>query len=69
MTGYLVNGTEYVAFSAAVAAAKATGAMVIDGKNGLVRWAPAALVSKARTVRYENQRAAYEAQQRAAARR
>ena len=69
MTGYLVNGTEYVAFSAAVDAAKVAGVVVIDGRNGLVRWTPPAPVSRARMARYENRKAAYEAQQRAAAQR
>jgi len=62
MAGYIVNGIEYVAFSAAVAAAKAAGAVVIDGQNGLVRWTAPAPVSKSRMLRYEHRKAAYEAQ-------
>jgi hypothetical protein len=62
MTGYIVNGTEYQLFTAAVAAAKAVGAVVIDGQNGLTRWTPAAQPSKAAMLRYENRKAAYEAQ-------
>jgi hypothetical protein len=68
MTGYIVNNVKYVAFSAAVAAAKLAGANVIDGQNGIVRWSPPAPVSKARMDRYAHRKAAYEAQCRAGAR-
>ena len=68
MTGYIVNNVEYGFHSAAVAAAKAIRANVVDAKSGRVVWTPPAQVSKARMARYAHRKAAYEAQCRAGAR-
>jgi hypothetical protein len=68
MTGYIVNNVEYGFHSAAVAAAKAIRANVVDAKSGRVVWTPPAPVSNARMVRYAHRKAAYEAQCRAGAR-
>ena len=68
MTDYIVNSVEYGFLTAAVAAAKAIRADVVDGRSGRVVWTAPATVSNARMARYENRKAAYEAQCRAAAR-
>jgi len=68
MTGYIVNNVEYTFHSAAVAAAKAIRANVVDAKSGRVVWTPPTPVSKARMARYAHRKAAYEAQCRAGAR-
>ena len=68
MTGYIVNNVEYGFLTAAVAAAKAIRANVVAGSSGRVVWTAPATVSNARMARYENRKAAYEAQCRAAAR-
>ena len=68
MAGYFVNGVEYLTHSMAVKAAKPIGANVVDGISGRIVWRPMPPVSKARMARYEQRKAAYEAQCRAAAR-
>jgi hypothetical protein len=59
---YTVNEQKFSSYLKAVAAANLAGAEVFD-ENGVRRWAPAAAVSKKAVRRYNEQLAAYNAQQ------
>ena len=62
---YRVNSTEFTSFKAAVDFARSIDAEVFQIDNGLRRWAPASKPSPRRVRQYLEQKAAYEAQQRA----
>jgi hypothetical protein len=64
---YHVNEIKFDSFLAAVAFANTNKAVVIEVATGVQRWEPAPKVSNARMRRYREQKAAYEAQQRAKA--
>ena len=60
---YTVNGKEFSSYFAAIAEAKVHRADVIETATGNRRWTPPAQVSAKKMRRYEQQKAAYEAQQ------
>ncbi len=60
---YTVNGTGFDSFLAAIRLAKELGCDVIETATGSRRWTPAPPVSAKAIRRYENQKAAYEAQE------
>ena len=65
---YLVDGETFTSFSEAVRVADSRKSNVIEIATGRQRWSPAPPVGIARLERYRDQKAAYEAQQRLAAR-
>lgn len=60
---YSVEGQIYNSFLAAIGAAEKIGANVIMVSNGSVKWSPAPQVSRKKMRKYQNQLAAYNAQQ------
>ena len=61
---YTVNEKTFNSFMKAMRYAQSIKAEVFEVETGLRRWAPAAPVSAKRMRRYENQKAAYDAQER-----
>ena len=60
---YEVNGQKFEMFMQAVRFAQPIGAEVFEVETGIRRWAPAPKVDAKRVRRYNEQKAAYEAQQ------
>lgn len=60
---YIVNGNKIESYFAAIAAAKAIGADVIQADNGARRWTPPAAVSAKKLRAHAEHKAAYAAQQ------
>ncbi|MCZ6507084.1 MAG: hypothetical protein O7A04_03410 [Acidobacteria bacterium] len=61
---YTVNATEFDSYFAAVDAAEAAGADVIETATGARRWTPPAPVSAAKVAEYNDRRAARDAYER-----
>ena len=61
---YKVKGKTFDSFMKAMRYAQSIKAEVFEVETGLRRWAPADPISAKRMRRYENQKAAYEAQER-----
>lgn len=62
---YEVNGQKFDSYFNAIATAKIQGADVVETETGIRRWTPAAKISSKKIRRYHEQKAAYEAQERA----